>query len=196
MWTGAAVAYQQGKEVGAQASPVSLNASHKDASFRAVVDAVELAKTTLAGAPAHAVTILTADHQIILWLLITDKHNNAAVCRSICESLAFTLFDHPNTMVTISWIPGSTGFLPLKHILEIASNAAAMVDLTEQHPPPTIVALQHEAKLKALEDWEEIWHKDPHRSPVYHALHHPPLGQPLEFTSGIESFARPFFAPP
>jgi hypothetical protein len=96
------------------------------------------------------VTILTTDHQIIPWLLITDKHDNVAVCRSICESLAFTLFDHPDMMVTISWIPGSTGFLPLKHVLEIASNAAATVDLTEQHPPPTIAALQHEAKLKPL----------------------------------------------
>jgi hypothetical protein len=79
--------------------------------------------------------MVTADHQIILWLLITDKHDNVAVCRSICESLAFTLFNHPDMMVTISWIPGSTGFLPLKRILEIASNAAATVDLTEQHPP-------------------------------------------------------------
>ena len=193
MWTGAAVAYQQGKEVGSKATPVGLNASHKDASFQAMMDAVELAKTALAGAPARTVNILTADHQIIPWLLNTDKHGNAAACRSICESLAFTLFDHPGTMVTISWIPGSIGFLPLKLILETASNAAATIDLTEQQPPPTIAALQHEAKLKALADWEEIWLKDLRRNPAYRALHHPPSGQPPEFTSGIESFARPVF---
>jgi hypothetical protein len=141
--------------IGAQASLVGLNTSHKDASFQAVVDMVELAKITLAGASTYMVTILTIDHQIILWLLITDKHNNVAVYRSICESLAFTLFNHPNMIVTISWILGLTGFLPLKHVLEVASNAAAIVDPTEQHPPLSSW-LWHEAKLKALADWEKV----------------------------------------
>jgi hypothetical protein len=96
-------------------------------------------------------------------------------------------------MVTISWIPGSTGFLPLKCILEVTSNAAAMIDLTRQQPPPTIAALRHKAKLNALTEWEKIWLEDPCRNPAYCTLHHPPSGQPLEFTTGIESSARPIF---
>jgi hypothetical protein len=66
VWTGAVVAYQQGKEVGTQATPVGLDASHKDASFQAVMDAVKLAKIALTKAPACMVHILTTNHQTIL----------------------------------------------------------------------------------------------------------------------------------
>jgi hypothetical protein len=34
---------------------------------------------------------------------------------------------------------------------------------------------------------------DPRWNPAYRALHHPPSGQPPDFVSGIEDFARPVF---
>jgi hypothetical protein len=137
MWMGAAVAYRQGREVSVQATTVGLNTSHKDATFCALVDATELAKRMLATSLASSIAIYTMDHQTIPWLLTTDRHNNALECRDICKSLATTLFDHPDMTVSISWIPGTAGFLPLKRILEVATDKAAAAGPVDQcHPPP------------------------------------------------------------
>jgi hypothetical protein len=128
VWTGAAVAYKQAKEVGTQATMVGMNASHKDTTFHALLDAVELTKHILTSSLVNSVMIYTANHQVILWCLTTDRHDNAVACRAVCESLSTTLFDHPNTSLTIRWIPRSAGFLPLKCILKVAMASAAATD--------------------------------------------------------------------
>jgi hypothetical protein len=161
VWTGTVVAFRRGREVGSQATPLGTNASLRDASFRALVDAAELAKSLLAASPTSSVTIYTADHQIIPWLLTTDRHDNASACRTVCEVLATTLFDNPTSTVSISWIPGMGSFYPLKRLPEIAIQAAEVANFTEPQPPPTIAALKQDAKAAALKEWEQIWLKDP-----------------------------------
>jgi hypothetical protein len=123
----------------------------------------------------------------------TKRHDNVMMCKAICESLAVILFNHPDTNISISWIPGTTGIPPLKHILEIASTTAATVDPMGQDTPPTIAALREKAKHQALEEWKQLWLADPRQNLAYHALHHPPLGEPPEFMARIESFTHPIF---
>jgi hypothetical protein len=190
MWTGAAVTYRQGREISSQATAIGYNASHKDVSFHAIVDTVELARNMLTISPASTVSIYTADHQIILWLLIMDRHDNAAACKAICKLLVMTLFKHLDMTVSISWIPRSANFIPLKWILEKATAEVAAADLANCHTPCTIAVLKHEAKLQALTEWEQVWLRDPHRNPTYRALHHPSSGQLLEFMARIEKFAQ------
>jgi hypothetical protein len=193
MWTESAVAFRQEREIGTQATTVGANTSHRDVMFRALVDATELTKNILTTSPARSVIIYTADHQVIPWCLITDRHNNTLACRVVSKTLSNILFNHPNTSMSIKWIPGSARFYPLKRILEVATEAAGTVDLTEQQPPPSIMALKHSAKLQALSEWEQVWLKDPCQNPAYQALHHPLSGQPPEFITRIESFAQPIF---
>jgi hypothetical protein len=116
-----------------------------------------------------------------------------SACRTVCDVLATTLFDNPISTVTISWIPGMGSFYPLKRLPEIATRAAAATNSSDPQPPSTIAALKLDAKAVALKEWEQIWLKDPRRNPAYRALHHPPSGQPPDFVSGIENFARPIF---
>jgi hypothetical protein len=157
------------------------------------VDAVELAKDLLTTSTTNSVIIYTADHQIIPWCLTTDRHDNAAACKAVCELISTILFDHPGTTISVRWIPGSTSFLLLKHLLEVATASAAASDPTEPQAPATIAALKQKAKLDALKVWEKVWLADPRHNPAYRALHHPPSGQPPDFISGIKSFARPIF---
>lgn len=102
-------------------------------------------------------------------------------CRLLCETLTTTLFDFPDTEVTISWIPDSADFpRPPSNgysTLQSTQQPQSTQLLTKAHPP-TIAAIRHKGKLKALEEWEKIWLKDPRRNPAYRALHHPPSGQP------------------
>jgi hypothetical protein len=123
----------------------------------------------------------------------TKRHDNVTMCKAICESLAVILFNHPDTNISISWILGMTGIPLLKCILEIASTAAAAVDPMGQDAPPTIAALREKAKCQALEEWKQLWLADPCQNPAYHALHHPPSGEPPEFMARIESFTHPIF---
>jgi hypothetical protein len=193
MWTGAAVAFKRGRELNSKATTVGTEASHRDTAFHALADTAKLAKNILDTNPSNSVTIYMADHQVILWCLTTDKHDNALTCRTIRETLSTILFNHPNTNISIRWIPGTASFHPLKRLLEVATAAAAAVNPSDPQPPPTIAALKSAAKSCALQEWERVWLTDPRRNPAYRALHHPPSGQPPEFISGIKSFARPVF---
>jgi hypothetical protein len=103
------------------------------------------------------------------------------------------LYNHPNTIASIRWIPGSAGFHPLKRILEVATAAATDANLNVPQAPCTIAVIRQEAKANAIEDWGKVWLADPCQNPAYCALQHPPSGQPSEFISGIESFACPVF---
>jgi hypothetical protein len=146
VWTGAATTFRRGREVGSQATPLGPNTSHKDATFCTLLDAVELTRHILTTPPANSATIYTVNHQILPWCMSTKRHDNTLTCKAICESLTMILFDHPDTNISISWIPGMTGILPLNHILEVASTVAAMADLMGQDTPPTIAALREKAK--------------------------------------------------
>jgi hypothetical protein len=170
-----------------------MNTSHKNAAFHALAVAAELTRVLLTASLVDSVIIYTADHQIILWCLITDRHDDALACRAISKMLMNILFDHPYTTVSIRWVPGTASFHPLKCILDVAINAVAAANLTDPQAPLTIMALKQMAKDNVLKDWEKIWLTDPQHNPTYHTLHHPPLGQAPEFVSGIESFACPIF---
>jgi hypothetical protein len=193
-WTGAAVAFWNGTEIGHLASVIGQHASHRDAAFQALVEATTLAKNLLITFPLASVIIYTADHFIIPWCQTTDRHENAKACRAVCNTVADILFTHEATTISIKWIPGHNKFHPLNRLLEIATATAARE--TERAPQPaaaTITALKVATRNKALTEWEEIWRKEPRRSPVYRALHHPPSGEPPEFVVGIASAARPVF---
>jgi hypothetical protein len=172
---------------------VGTNVSHKNAAFRTLAVAAELARALLAASPADSVIIYIADHQIIPWCLITDRHDDTSACRAISKTLANILFDHLYTMVSIRWVPGTASFHPLKRILDVAIDVVAAANLTNPQAPLTIVALKQMAKDNVLKDWEKIWLANPQHNPTYHALHHPPLGQVPEFIFRIESFAHPIF---
>jgi hypothetical protein len=162
MWTGAAVAFRQGRELNLQATTVGMEVSHRDTAFHTLVDAAKLAKNILDTNPSNLVIIYMADHQIIPWCLTTDKHDNTLMCRMIGETLSTILFNHPNTNISIRWIPGTASFHPLKHLLEVATAAATAVNLTDLQPLPTIAALKSAAKSCALQEWEWVWLTDPH----------------------------------
>jgi hypothetical protein len=179
--------------VGSCTSIVGLNASHRDAAFCALVDTSGLAKELLATSTASSVIIYMVDHQVIPWCLITDRHDNALASRLISDTLANILYEHPDTTISIRWIPGSASFQPLKHILEVATVVAASANPANSQTPPTVAALRQMAKDKSLEDWEEIWLTDLKWNPAYQTLQHPPTGQAPGFISRIESFACSIF---
>jgi hypothetical protein len=185
--------YRQAIEIGTHATVIGMNASHRDAAFCALLDTTELTRDLLTNSLTNAVVIYTADQQIIPWCLTTDRHDNMPLCKVICEQIASILFDHPNLTVSIRWIPGTASFLLLKCIVEVASTAAANIGPAAQHTPPTMAALKQAAKLNALKEWEHSWLANPRQGPAYQALHHPPSGQPPEFITRIEGFARPVF---
>jgi hypothetical protein len=81
----------------------------------------------------------------------------------------------------------------LKCILEVATVAATVTNPDVPGAPLTIAALKQTVNDNILKEWEKIWLANPHQNPTYCALHHPPLGQALEFISEIESFAHPIF---
>jgi hypothetical protein len=193
MWTGVAVAFRKGIEIGAQHSVIGHHASHRDAAFQALVDATTLAKNLLTTSPSSSIIIYTADHFVIPWCQTTDRHDNAKACRAVCDTIADILFTHGDTTLSIRWIPGHGSFLPLKRLTEVASAAAGEAEQEPQPAAATIAALQAGARTKSLENWEQIWLKEPRRDPAYRALHHPPSGEPPEFIVGIASAARPVF---
>jgi hypothetical protein len=144
-----------------------MEASHRDIAFHTLADATKLAKNILDTDLSNSVIIYMANHQIILWCLTTDRHDNALMCRMIRETLSTILFNHPNTNISIRWIPGTASFHPLKCLLEVATAAATAVNLTDPQPPPTIAALKSTAKSHALQEWEWVWLTDPCQNPAY-----------------------------
>jgi hypothetical protein len=119
-----AVAYWKGTEVGSQASVIGHHTSHRDAAFQALVDATLLTKTILTTSPASSIIIYTTDHFVISWCQTTDRHDNTAACRAVCNTVAEILFAHVCTTVSIKWIPGHGSFHPLKRLMEVAGTAA------------------------------------------------------------------------
>ena len=193
VWTGAAVAFWKGTEVGSHSTVIGQQAAHRDAAFQALVDAATLTRNLLIISPASSVTIYTADQFVIPWCQTTDRHDNAKACRAVCNTIADILFTHVNTTLSIKWIPGHGNFHPLKRLLEVATAAAREVEPDPRPPPASIAALQADARARALTEWEQVWLNDPRRNPAYRALHHPPSGKPPEFMVGIAEAARPVF---
>jgi hypothetical protein len=114
---------------------------------------------------SHVQSVLimyTVDHHIISWCQITDRRDNAAAYKVVCDTIADILFPHPATSVSIRWVPGSASFRPLKLLQEIATEAAAIAD-----PAPTITA------------------------PAYRAFHRPPSGHHPDLMLGIANSTRP-----
>jgi hypothetical protein len=156
--------------------------------------AAELAKLTLASSPSLSVLIYTADHLVLPYCQITDRHDNAAACRTVCSFITDSLVSHPDTSITLQWMPGTASFQPLKRIQEIAIEAAARVPQGEAVlTSPTIPALRDISRRKAFLDWEEEWRANPRRSPVHRALIHPPSGETPDFMAGIAKSSRLVF---
>ena len=147
----------------------------------------------LTSSPSPSVTVYTANQHIIPWCQTTDRHDNAAACKSICDTTADIHFTFPGTSMAIRWVPGSASFSPLKRLQEIALDAATAADPTHHPAAKSIAALREDARRQVLSDWEQVWLKDPRRDPAYRAVQHPPSGQPPEFMLGIAGFARPIF---
>jgi hypothetical protein len=192
-WTGAAVAFRKGREMGTQATVLGQHASHRDAAFQALVDATKLAKDRIITSPARSLIIFTADQFVIPWCQTTDRHDNANACKAVCNNIADILFALPESTVAIRWIPGTGSFSPLKRLTEVARAAATAADPDAQPRPDTIAALRVLTRTKAVTEWEQVWQRDPRRNPAYRALHHPPSGAPPEFIQGISDSARAIF---
>ena len=192
-WTAVCIAYKRDQEIDRRTTVVGQNASSREAGFRAVADATALAKDLLGIFPSSSVMIFTADHFVLPYCQITDRHDNASACRAICNSTAAILDTHTNTTLSLGWLPGKTSFRPLERLQELAIEAAALAppDLDLSNPSPE--ALRVLAKNKALEAWSQAWLDTPRTSPVYRALHHPPSLEPLEFIRGVRAAPRPIF---
>jgi hypothetical protein len=96
-----------------------------------------------------------------------DCHNNAEACRAICNSVVLILDTHTDTTLSIDWIPGKISFHPLKHLQEIAIEAAsgAAPDLDLSTPTPEALCVL--ARNKALLEWKQVWLDNPCSSLVY-----------------------------
>jgi ribonuclease HI len=140
-WTGAAIAYRRGVEIGSQATVIGQHASHRDAAFQALVDATTLARDMLTTSPAPSVVIYTADHFVIPWCQTTDRHENAKACRAVCNTIAEVLFTHAEVVLSIKWIPGHSNFHPLTRLAEVATSAAREAAPNPQPTPTTVAAL-------------------------------------------------------
>jgi hypothetical protein len=114
----------------------------QDAAFQALALAMELAKDSLPIFPSRSVAIYTADTQILSYCRITDRHDNAEACQVVCSTIASTLLLHPDTSISLQPIPGTISFHPLKHIQEIAIEAAATAHKETILLAPTIPALR------------------------------------------------------
>jgi hypothetical protein len=157
------------------------NAAARDTVFHALADATELVKDLLAGSVLRSVTVFSADHHVLPYCQITDRHDNTEVCRAICDMAADILLTHQTTNLSIRWIPGTASFNLLKRLQVIAIKAAARVPPDLIITAPTTESLRDLARHTALSDWEEIWRANPQINPVYRALCHPPSGSPPDF---------------
>jgi hypothetical protein len=179
--------------VGHQATVLGQNSSARDAAFRAVADAASLARDLLAGSPSPSISILSADHFVLPYCQVTDRHDNADSCKAICDTIMDLLATHPASTCTIRWIPGKASFLPLERLQNIAIDAAARAAPDLIITTPTIEALRVASRQQSITDWEQIWLDDPRTNPAYQALHHPPSGEPPDFIQGISTSSRPVF---
>jgi hypothetical protein len=193
MWTAACVAFRRGQEVGQRVTVLGQNASARDAAFRAVADAADLARELLAGSPSPSVSLLTADHFVLPYCQVTDRHDNAEACKAICDTISDLLATHPASTCAIRWFPGTASFLPLERLQNIAIDAAARTAPDLLIAAPTVEALRVISRQEAFTDWEQIWHDNPRINPAYRALHHPPSNDPPDFVQGIATSSRPVF---
>jgi hypothetical protein len=125
MWTAACVAFRRGQEVGHRVTVLGQNASARDAAFHAVADAADLTRDLLADSPSPSVSILTADHIVLPYCQVTDRHDNAEACKAICDTISDLLATHPASTCAIRWLPGTASFLPLERLQNIATDEAA-----------------------------------------------------------------------
>jgi hypothetical protein len=161
------VAYHQGQEVGHRTSVPGQNASARDTAFQALADAASLAKDLLVGSSSpSSILILTADHLVLPYCQITDCHNNAMTCRTICDSVS-AIAAHTTTTLSISWIPSKISFRLLECLMTIGVEAAAQATLDFLTTAPMPNALQTKAWQTAINDWESVWLEDPHTNPAY-----------------------------
>jgi hypothetical protein len=121
-----------------------------------VADATDLANGLLARSASPSVIIFSADHFILPFCQITNRHNNAMACKAICDSTAHILSTHPDTTLSICWLPGKISFHLLERLQNIAVEAASHTtpDLNLSNPTPT--ALQITANQVALKEWELV----------------------------------------
>jgi hypothetical protein len=103
-----------------------------------VADATTLAEDILANAPSTSITILTADHCVLPYCQITERHDNATACRAICDTVGAILTTHTNMNLSIRWIPGKLSFYPLEHLQSITIEATLHTtpDLNLSAPTP------------------------------------------------------------
>ena len=132
-WTVVCIAYKCDQEIDRRITVVGQNASSREAGFCTVADTTALAKDLLGIFPSSSVMIFTADHFVLPYCQITDRHDNARACRAICDSTAAILDTHINTTLSLGWLPGKTLFHPLEHLQELTIEAAA---LTPPRPRP------------------------------------------------------------
>jgi hypothetical protein len=101
-----------------------------------------LAKDLLVGSSSpSSISILTADHLVLSYCQITDHHNNATTCRTICDLVSAILATHTTTTLSISWIPGKISFRPLECLMTIRVEAAAQatLDFLTTAPTPNVL---------------------------------------------------------
>jgi hypothetical protein len=193
MWTAACVAFRQGQEVGHQATVLGQNALAREVAFHAVVDAAVLARNLLMNSLSPSITLLTANQYVIPYCQVTDHHDNTTTCRAICDTVLLILAMHPDTTLSIWWIPGKISFQPLERLQAITIEATAHVIPDLNLAAPSTEALQVLARHEALLEWEKVWLEDPCSNLAYQALHHPPTFKPPEFIRGIGSTPHPIF---
>jgi hypothetical protein len=68
VWTGAVVAFRYRIELSSQATPVGVNASHRDMAFHALVDVTELTRDIMNTTLSNSVTIYYT------WLTTRSSH--------------------------------------------------------------------------------------------------------------------------
>jgi hypothetical protein len=103
-WTVVCIAFKQGQEVGHHSTMLGQNTSAREAAFQAVADAATLAKDILVNSPSTSVTLLMADHFILPYCQITDHHDNAMTCRTICNTTATILDTYTSTSLSMLWL--------------------------------------------------------------------------------------------
>jgi hypothetical protein len=87
--------------VGQQVTVLGQNAAVRDTAFHALANATELVKDLLAGSVSCLVTIFSADHHVLPYCQITDRHDNTEVCRVICDTAVDILLTHQTTNLSI-----------------------------------------------------------------------------------------------
>ena len=94
IWTATCVAYHHGREVGHWVTIVGQNVSARDMAFQVVMDAAGLARDVLAGSPSASVSLFSADHLVLPYCQVTDRHNNVKACSTTCDTISDMLSTH------------------------------------------------------------------------------------------------------